>query len=78
MSADSAWASSRTFQFISAGVSAFFALCFSWLAWNGDGSDSAWRFGLALGWLGLALVWLVRGVRADRSDRSRDAQDPQN
>jgi hypothetical protein len=70
-------ADSRTDQFISAGVSAFFAFCFAWLAWNGDGSDSAWRFGIALGWLGLALVWLVRGFRADRSGRGRDAQDPQ-
>lgn len=77
MSADSAWASSRTFQFVSAGVNAFFALCFAWLGWHGDGSDSAWRFALALGWLGMALVWLVRGVRADRMDRGRDAQSPQ-
>lgn len=76
MSADSAYASG-TFQFISAGVSAFFAPCFAWLAWNGDGSDAAWRFGLALGWLGLALVWLVRGLRADRGGRGRDAQDAQ-
>lgn len=64
MSAGSAWASSRTFQFISAGVSAFFAPCFAWLAWNGDSSDSAWRFGLALG--GLVLRWCGWSAACER------------
>ena len=67
MSAASAWANTASFQYANAGMSAFFAASFVLLAWTGGGSDSTWRFGLAVGWLGLALIWLRRGLRIARS-----------
>jgi hypothetical protein len=75
MSADSAWASSASFQYVSAGVNAFFAASFALLAWTGDGSESMWRYGLAVGWLGIALVWLRRGLRITRSRRADEGGD---
>jgi MYXO-CTERM domain-containing protein len=78
MSAASARVSSASFQYAWAGMSAFFAASFAWLAWTGEGSDSTWRYCLAVGWLGLALVWLRRGrriTRSRRADEGRDAQE---
>jgi hypothetical protein len=75
MSADSARASSASFQYVSAGVNGFFAAGFAWLAWTGEGSESTWRYCLAVGWLGIALVWLRRGLRMDRRRRADEVGD---
>lgn len=58
---------SRSALFALAGLNLALAVVWAWLAWSGDKSSVAWRVAFSLAWLGIAVGYLVRGLRAQRS-----------